>query len=230
MKSEDLRAQIQEINGRFILRDDAIPGGTKRRALSRMLRAGEEYVYAGPAYGYAQLALAYAADDANADATVFVAKRGELHPRTSEAAKAGAKVVQIPHGYLSNVQAKAKQYCEATGAIYVPFGVDSPEFARHIIAFANGLPIVPTEVWSVAGSGTLTRALQQAWPDIPFYAVAIGKPPVVGRATLLQAPEKFEQDAKSPPPFPSCSNYDAKAWRFFSTMAAPGALLWNVGR
>jgi hypothetical protein len=45
---------------------------------------------------------------------------------------------------------------------------------------------------------------------------------------LYAAPEKFEQDAKVKPPFPSCSNYDAKAWRFIQEYARPGALFWNV--
>jgi len=44
----------------------------------------------------------------------------------------------------------------------------------------------------------------------------------------MKAPEKFEQDARLRPPFPSCSNFDAKAWRFVRQRAAPGALFWNV--
>ena len=30
------------------------------------------------------------------------------------------------------------------------------------------------------------------------------------------------------PPFPSCSNYDATAWRFVKAYARQGALFWNV--
>jgi hypothetical protein len=67
-----------------------------------------------------------------------------------------------------------------------------------------------------------------AWPAATFHAVRIGKVPDAGRARMHQAPEAFEQDAKEPPPFPSCSNYDAKAWRFIKRNAKPGALFWNV--
>jgi hypothetical protein len=88
----------------------------------------------------------------------------------------------------------------------------------------------PTEFWSVAGSGTLTRALQAAWPDAAAHAVRIGADPDAGRATLYHAPEPFERPAKQPPPFPSCDNYDAKAWRFITAHAQPGALFWNVAR
>jgi len=56
----------------------------------------------------------------------------------------------------------------------------------------------------------------------------IGAAPDAGGAVVLQAPEKFEDAAKDPPPFPSCLNYDAKAWRFVRQRAKPGALFWNV--
>jgi hypothetical protein len=93
---------------------------------------------------------------------------------------------------------------------------------------ARDLPIVPTEVWTVAGSGTLNRALQHAWPGATVHAVQIGARPKVGRAIVWAAPERFEHDAELPPPFSSCGNYDAKAWRFIKQHAQPGALFWNV--
>jgi hypothetical protein len=74
----------------------------------------------------------------------------------------------------------------------------------------------------------LSRALQLAWPEAEFIAVQIGKKPDVGRARLLVAPERYEQDAQRPPPFASCSNYDAKAWRFIEQEGKPGDLFWNV--
>jgi hypothetical protein len=45
---------------------------------------------------------------------------------------------------------------------------------------------------------------------------------------VYRAPERFEDEALEPPPFPSCSNYDAKAWRFIRRHAEAGALFWNV--
>jgi hypothetical protein len=184
----------------LVVRDDRVPGGTKQRVLPGLLDPGREYVYASPAYGYAQVALAHACREVGSRATVFTAKRGKLHPRTTEAKRAGAKVVLVPTGYLSNVQAKARAYCGAVGASFLPFGFDSPEF----------------------------RAVQAAWPGARFHAVRVGKPPDVGWARLYEAPEPFERDASLPPPFPSCSNYDAKAWRFLAEHARPGALFWNV--
>ncbi len=219
---------IEEYSGILVVRDDLIPGGTKRRVLDPLLVGADEFVYASPAYGYAQVALAYACAELGLRSTIFTAKRKEPHARTQEARRAGAKIVMVPTGYLSNVQAKARAYAQASGAYLFPFGFDTPAFVDALAAVAAAMPITPQEVWTVAGSGVLSRALQWAWPRATFYAVQVGIEPQAGRARVYVAPEKFEDDAKERPPFPSCSNYDAKAWRYIKRQASPGALFWNV--
>jgi hypothetical protein len=219
---------IEQHSGIYVVRDDLIAGGTKRRVLPRLLIGADEFVYASPAYGYAQVALAHACAAQGVQATVFTAKRKELHLRTQEAKRAGARIVMVPTGYLSNVQSKACAYCEATGATLLPFGLDTPAFLDALAGVASALDIQPAEVWTVAGSGVLSRALQLAWPHAAFHAVQVGKAPHIGKARLWVAPEQFEDDARVKPPFASCSNYDAKAWRFIQQYATPGALFWNV--
>jgi hypothetical protein len=219
---------LQEIEGVLVVRDDLIEGGTKVRALSQFMDRADEFIYASPAQGYAQLALAIACRAAGKQATVFVAKRNQLHPITAKAKESGARIVQVPYGYMSNVHAKAKEYCVASGAFMFPFGFDFPEFINELSRVAKTLSIEPREVWCVAGSGVLSRALQQAYPKAKIKAVRIGAVPEIAKADLYTAPEKFEQNAKQPPPFPSCSNYDAKAWQFIKQYAQPGALFWNV--
>lgn len=221
---------VDAIGGFSIVRDDLIAGGTKARVIPDVLRqigAPHEVVYASPAYGYAQIALAHAAQAGGYQATVFVAKRKIWHPRTAEAARAGARIMEVPTGYLTNVTAKARAYAAENGALLLPFGIDLPEMRNALASIAAAMP-APVECWTVAGSGTLTRALQQAWPSTAFHAVRIGSAPDAGRASIYVAPEKFEQDARIPPPFPSCGNYDAKAWRFIQEHAQTGALFWNV--
>lgn len=216
-----------------VVRDDLIPGGTKQRVIPALFTGGgDEFVYASPAYGYAQIALAHTARAAGLSATIFTAARKERHPRTEEARLAGAKVVMVPTGYMSNVRAKARAYCEMTGAVLLPFGLDTlvfndalAEAASDCAARFGGAP----EVWSVAGSGVLARALQRAWPDAEAHAVRVGSEPDAGGARIWLAPERFEQDARGAvPPFPSCSNYDRKAWRFIVEHAQDGAIFWNV--
>jgi hypothetical protein len=222
---------IEEVEGITVVRDDLVPGGTKARILPLLMNGSEEeYVYASPVYGYAQVALAHAAIATGKRATIFCAQRSERYPLTLEAERMGARIVEVPVGYMSVVRARARSYCAISGATFLPFGLDTVEFISALAYFALSLPVMPTEVWTVAGSGVLTRALQLAWPCAQFHAVQIGAVPDAGRAFLTVAPERFEQDAKAPPPFPSCTNYDAKAWQFIKTQASPGALFWNVAK
>lgn len=222
---------VEPLGERLIVRDDLLPGGTKVRYILPLLASWPEQVvvYASPAYGYAQIALAHCCARLGKEAVIFVAKRQALHPRTLEAYRAGATVYQVPNGYLSHVQSKARRFAEDTGARLVPFGVDVPEALVEFAAVARSLDVSPTQVWTVSGSGALTRGLQAAWPSAEFHTVRVGADFDPGAATVWTAPERFEQPARHPPPFPSCDNYDAKAWQFFEPNAAPGALFWNVG-
>jgi hypothetical protein len=215
-----------------IVRDDEVPGGSKVRALLRVLPTfpAEELVYASPAAGFAQIALALAAQMTGKRATIFVAHRKTLHPCTAAARQAGARIEEVPAGYLSNVQAKARAYCATTGAELVPFGLDAPPYLEALAQMARETGEHPNEVWCVAGSGVLARALRQAWPTAHLCVVVIGKAPTLPEDNIhvYQAPEAFEQDARQPPPFASCGHYDAKAWQFVTQHATPGALFWNV--
>lgn len=51
-----------------------------------------------------------------------------------------------------------------------------------------------------------------------------------GGIKVYKAPEKFDQKAKNPPPYPSAAHYDAKVWQFVKKHAKKGALIWNVGK
>ncbi len=219
---------IVEHEGFLVVRDDLLPGGTKRRAIHALFDGRWEYVYASPVYGYAQLALAYAARDHDKQATIFCAKRGVWHELTIAANKVGATIHEVEHGYLNVVRARAREYCEARGAVLLPFGLDDPRFIEALTEVARALPMTPTEVWSVVGSGCLSRALQLAWPSARVYGVRVGAEPKAGRAVVFQAAEKYEQNARVMPPFPSSRNYDAKMWAVVKQHATPGALIWNV--
>jgi hypothetical protein len=128
---------IIEHDGVLVVRDDLFTGGTKARYLSIMFNGADEVVYASPAEGGAQVALATVARRLGKQATIFVACRAKPHPRTIEAAQFGAKIVAVAPGYLSVVQARAREYCTQTGARLMPFGADVPE-AINVIE-PNGL-------------------------------------------------------------------------------------------
>lgn len=187
-----------------------------------------EFVYASPAQGYAQVALAYCAALAGRRATIFTAARKVPHPLTIRAQQVGAKIIPVAFGRLGNVQAKARTYAQQHDAFLVPFGCEDPRCISGIAEAARSLGIAPPEVWSVAGSGVLTRSLQAAWPDADFHAVVVGKTDTdTGRAKRIIHPQPFEHVADILPPFPSASTYDAKAWKY--VVRRKGALFWNVG-
>lgn len=223
---------VHEHGGVWVVRDDLFPGGTKARFMPVLFEGAEEAVYASPPEGGAQTALATVAKDLGKRATIFVAARAKLQPRTLEAARLGAKVVPVRPGYLSVVQARAKDYAKASGARLVPFGVDLPEAITRLAdaALASGLD--PDEVWCAAGSGVLARALAKAWPCARRHVVQVGRelqPQHVAGATVHVYPRPFSDVAKTLPPFPSDPHYDAKAWETMTARKGPGRVVfWNV--
>lgn len=226
---------IKEHEGVLVVRDDYIRGGSKRRFADQMIRGHREVVYASPVYGGAQIALAHAGAEIGVKVTIFCAKRNTPHARTMEAKQAGATIIQVPYGYLSNVISKAKKYCEKTGAHLLPFGFESPQAIEAIAKTArtiqNQFPDID-QVWCVGGSGVLGRALQVGFNLVDsFNVVQVGKelnPEKLGKAKIYVHPYTFDKDAKIKPPFPSCSNYDAKAWEFIKKYQRGKALFWNV--
>ncbi len=228
---------VQKIDDVWVVRDDLISGGTKRCFADRLIKDHQEVVYASPVYGGAQIAIAHAAAANGVRSTIFCAKRNQLHPRTLEAYRAGAKIVQVPYGYLSNVKAKAKSYCQKTGAHLLPFGLECnvaiSAIADRATQAQSQIPDQITQVWCVAGSGVLCRGLQKGLKADSFHVVQIGrklKSADVKNAKVYVYPLDFSKDAKFSPPFPSCSNYDAKAWQFIKKAAKGNVLFWNVMR
>jgi len=204
-------------------------------------------VYAGPVYGYAQVALAYSANLANKKATIFVQETNPMHPLTKKAKELGAKIHEIgPPGYLQQVQQEAEKYTEKIkeeqGNNYIEnfeFGLFSAEFVWILaeqIKNALGLSHKPPKrVWLVVGSGAILAALHQVWPETLFLLVQVGK---WIKESLLEginhqifiAPEKFAEKAVMQPPYSSVSNYDAKLWQFVVKEGQDNDFIWNVGK
>lgn len=226
---------VKEHGGVLVVRDDYIKGGSKRRFADQLIKPYREVVYASPVYGGAQIALACAGAELGVKVTIFCAKRGNPHPRTLEAKNAGATIVQVPYGYLSNIKSKAKAYCQATGAQLLPFGLETPLAFEAIANTAKSIhtkhPEI-TEAWCVGGSGVLSRSLKNGFGDgVKINVVQVGKAldrSKLGNAKIYVHPLSFDKDAKIKPPFPSCSNYDAKAWEFVQRYKKDNALFWNV--
>ena len=227
---------IKEYDGIKVVRDDKLDGGTKRRAFYTYVKSTdyEEYVYASPRQGYAQLSLAYACKDLNRKCTVTV-PQGKRYWLTDEAEELGCNIIEVPMGFLTNIQAKAKKYTLDNEAHLIPFGGDHPIIVEAMKRTALSLGVNPKEVWTVMSSGVLSRGLQAAWPDAKVYGVQIGHNTTrqeQGRAKTFKSKYKFQQECKEPerPPFSSSLTYDSKAWSFIQEHASKGSLFWNVGK
>jgi hypothetical protein len=212
-----------------VVRDDLFPGGTKARFAGQLFDGADEVVYASPAEGGAQTALAIIAQQLEKRATIFVAKRQAPHARTLMAKAHGAKVYQVSPGYLSVVQARAGAYCRAGGARLAPFGFDLPWAIAAIAEAAVTTGETPEEVWCAGGSGTLARGLAMAWPRARLNVVQVGKDLAVDGATMHKYCQPFRLVARTTPPFPADPHYDAKAFEVCLARHGPGKVVfWNV--
>ncbi len=224
---------LEQHAGVYVVREDLYPGGTKARYMPLLFAEHEELVYATPACGGAQFAMATVGAQLGKRVTLFVARRQCPHARTLQARRLGAKVVEVAPGYLTCVTKRARQYAStAAGAFLVPFGFDVPGCIDVLAGAARALTIAPDEVWCAAGSGTLARALALAWPNARRHVVEVGRALAaaeVSGATIHKYPRPFMELAKRPAPFSADLNYDAKAWEVCAALHGSGRVLfWNV--
>ena len=223
-----------------VVRDDYLVGGTKQRSLSVFLDPKkEEYIYAGPSQGYAQVALAYLGSLNNKKTTIFL-RSGKETKLTKKAKSYGAKIIYVkPPNKLVDIQDKAEKYAKKRkDRLLLPFGLGSDDFIQDLainIKQAWGRKRKPKRMWIVAGSGTIVKSLSLIFPECMFLVVQVGKKiwpdQLEGfKNKLYVAKEKFWEDAKIQPPYESVSNYDAKLWSFVLKYGKNGDYIWNVGR
>jgi 16S rRNA G966 N2-methylase RsmD len=227
-----------------VVRDDYLIGGTKQRGLVPMMgkilaenNTINDFIYAGPPQGYAQIALAYAAKLHKVNATIFVFKLNKMHNFTRYAKHLGAKIVEIKAD-LVQLQKAAKQYCnkKKQTRYLLPFGFESKDFR---IALEKSLKKVstftPKRIWLVAGSATTLNVLYEVFPSSEFVAVQVGKkiwPDMYNKdnTKLIISDEKFINPAKILPPYKSVASYDAKLWKYFTKKIKRNDYIWNIGK
>lgn len=228
--------QIQQCFGVNVLRDDVLPGGTKSVLMPSIIGDAEEYVYASPVYGGFQIALsAYLQRKPGKRATIFCAKRKEQHPNTKQCIAYGAKVIEVPYGYLSVVEKRARDYCAETGAEKLTFGAKTESnisiLADRMRQVTKVLGREPDEVWCAIGSGTLVEGILEGTIKAKVFGVQVGAEYNREHERLKVLPYHlgFDRPAKASAPFPSVPNYDLKAWEYCMKHKGSGnVLFWNV--
>jgi hypothetical protein len=228
---------VEEHDGFMIVRDDLLEGGSKMRFADYLIKSQteiDEWVYgSSPATGYAQISLSCLCRKYGKKAIIFMADRAKdnLHEYQLRAIDNGAIMNWVPNGMLSVTEKRARDYVEQNpnNRRLLPIGFDHPSVIASVNWVARSIDIAPREVWTVGSSGTLTRGLQQAWPDASFHCVTVGHKGDYGRAKVYRCEIPFNKETKVKPPFPSAPTYDAKVWEFMKQHASPEALFWNVG-
>lgn len=226
---------IERHKGVNVLRDDLLPGGTKSILMPSIIGDDNEYVYASPVYGGFQIALSAYCQSVNKKATIFCAKRKDKHCNTLKCIEYGANVIEIPFGYLSVIEKRAKDYCLSTGAKKLIFGANSMEnkilIGNRMRKVIHKLGKEPDEVWCAIGSGTLVDSILLATEATKVYGVQVGAEYKGNheRLTVLKYNKSFDKPSRFKSGFPSTPNYDLKAFELcIKHKKANDVLFWNV--
>ena len=242
-----------------VVREDLLPGGTKQRAvvpfLNALLAQGyNEFVYASPFCGFAQVALAAGCQALGLKATLFCERDAgnpepALHEFSLLARSMGAKVYLVES--LAQAESVAISYALAheKNRYKIPLGFQHPDFQnelqkrvkRELNRIEEKLQRKQKRIWLPVGSGTLSRAFLAIVPkDCELICVDVHvlerKDPRIRalveheNVTLLSAPEEFQEPAGVQPRIPSNTYYDAKLWRLIRKLGKDGDLWWNVAR
>ena len=243
------KVEIEQHEGIYVVREDKLEGGSKRRFIDRYIReemskGANEFVFGGcPATGYAQMSLPLQAKQYGAKATFFMAKRSldNLHPYQKKALEYGCDIRWVEMGMLNVTLSHARKYYEEDTyhRRNFPLGLEDARVIEDIEELGKAIADEWSaenfsEIWTVGSSGTLSRGLQRAFPNLEVHCVSVGhkmSERELGRAKFYKSPYKFDKPIKKEeaPPFPSAPTYDAKAWPFIKQYAKPRALFWNVG-
>jgi hypothetical protein len=217
---------IEKHSGIFVLRDDLLPGGTKSVLIKSIVDNEaceiDEFVYASPVYGGFQIALAAYCEAHGKKTTIFCAKRNKKHINTLKCIGLGANVVEVPYGYLTVVEKRARDYClTRPNTKKIVFGAKDERniqilSERAAQVFAQiGTPL--DQIWCAIGSGTLVTSIARSVlkDTTKVYGVQVGAeftpPPHLG-INVIKYEKRFEQPSKYSASFPSMENYDLKAF------------------
>jgi hypothetical protein len=241
----------------YVIRDDYLVGGTKQRALVKLMEQSEyeNFVGYGASNGYAMVAGAFAAQLTGKKFDYFIF---DIIPPTPAMKKAMDKVFKdnitlhriSPHGKMSELESLVNEFAKKNNAYKIEFGMQNDDYLKLLIqnikiAWINSddqkrINKEPKRLWLVAGSGTILKALDTIFPNTQFMVVQVGKkiwPDQLHRISkkspnsiLFISNLTFYQNVPidDRPPYDSLASYDAKLWKFVKQHGQDGDFIWNV--
>jgi hypothetical protein len=220
--------------GVSVVRDDMITGTKVRGGDLLAARVEQErMVYVQPRTGLAGVSLLDVCRRRNKKLTLWMPASKKISNHQAVCIEQGCDARFARIAAMPVLNKYAKDWSEEFGHFFIPLGLKHEFVTAGIIQAALTIP-EPDEVWTVCSTGVLTRALQIAYPNAVFHAVAVArnmKAGELGRAEVISAPEAFQKGIKpeEEPPFPSVNTYDGKAWRYIPKNTGRKVLFWNVG-
>jgi len=218
----------------------ACPVGYKARSgeflISKLKEQGvKEIVYVQPRRGFAGISLSYLCKKYGISLTLIMpaSKKSSEHQRLC--IEYGAKALFLRVAAMPNANVMAQKYAKATGAYYVPLGLNHEYVVgygvRLIHEFFKGKD-KPKRMWTVISTGVLSRTLQIALPDTEFFNVAVSRniqQGDLGRANFISYHKSFNQKSDLIPIEFNCENsYDAKCWHYLNKHGTEGDWFFNV--
>lgn len=225
---------VETYEGVRVVRDDLITGSKVRGGDCLISRINQRtLVYVQPRTGLAGVSLLDVAKRHNKTVKLFMPSSKRISHHQACCIERGADYEFHRVAAMPNLNAIAKKWAEQNeDAYFIPLGLKHEMVTAGIVKVASTIP-EPQEVWTVVSTGVLHRALQIAWPNAEFHAVAVArnmKSGEVGHANIISAPEPFTKSIKEGlPPFPTIDTYDGKAWRYIPKNSGRDILFWNVG-
>ena len=221
-------------DGVRVVRDDFITG-TKVRGGDCLVSTIKEdtIAYVQPRTGLAGVSLLDVAKRHGKKVRLYMPSSKQISHHQACCIERGADVSFHRIAAMPNLNKIAQEDAKKNGFYFVPLGLKHKMVTAGLVKVAREIP-EPDEVYTVVSTGVLTRALQIAWPNAKFTAVAVArnmKAGESGKAKIISAPEAFTKSIKEEemPPFPSIGTYDAKAWRYIPKHTGKNILFWNVG-
>ena len=230
----------------WIKRDDLFDcngaRGGKARACLALLKGAKGAVGAGNRLSPMLSRVARVAEHLGIPCRGHAAGSNSLSAEEQDAKDHGAELVKVQGvNYLTAVKARARKDAEARGWVFVPFGLESPEYFEQTKAQVANIPTGIKRIVVTAGSGMTVSAICAGLRELgrrdPILAVRVGLDPTElmdrwapadwrDQITIVTAPTTFEVAEPHTRWFgvDLDPHYEAKAARYVE----PGDLFWDI--
>lgn len=233
---------VEQYGNKYILRADLAPAGLKAFGAEKLVAEAKSdiLVYVAPRVGHAPDAIAALAQMYGKRCVFFC-------PASKEISRHQRALLAYPNVELRFARIAAmpvlnkyaREWADRFGASFLPFGLTkTPVVTAGLVNMCANVSAQlardPTAIICAVSTGTMIRALQIGWPRALAYGIAVARnmhKGEIGQACVLSHKKPFlqDEDLDRRPPFPSTSNYDAKAWSTFTGLDIPGSIFINVG-